>query len=97
MKSNDGGPAFPKIVEDIGGTVQSVGGMSLRDWFAGNEPIGDAMDGLSIATLEILTGLTRPDGRWDSNPIGWFEFHAAAESRIKYIRADAMLAERSKQ
>jgi hypothetical protein len=36
---NDGGPAFPKTTgsffEDGSGGIRSEGGMSLRDWFAG--------------------------------------------------------------
>jgi len=40
----DGGPAFPAIEADIGGNGQfyyfSVGGMTLRDWFAGQALIG---------------------------------------------------------
>ena len=37
-KPNNGGSAFPEIVSDeLGGLIHinSIGGMSLRDWFAG--------------------------------------------------------------
>lgn len=44
-KKNDGGPAFPKIVEGIGGTVQSIGGMSLRDYFASQALAGTMASG----------------------------------------------------
>lgn len=34
-KINDGGPAFANFIEDAWGNSRVHGGMSLRDWFAG--------------------------------------------------------------
>lgn len=43
MQTNDGGPAFPRVItewdqqpgeKDVTATVTSVGGMTLRDYFA---------------------------------------------------------------
>lgn len=46
-KINDGGPAFPQTtVDHFGGTpsVTVTGGMTLRDWFAGQALAGLAAD-----------------------------------------------------
>ena len=45
MKNNDGGPAFPyqEIFQDTSGNIDvkyKQGGMSLRDWFAGQALMG---------------------------------------------------------
>lgn len=72
-------------------------GMNLRDWLAGKEVTGNSLEGLQIGAWEKLSGMRKPEGGWEDNPVAWFEFEAAVIARIKYMRADAMLAERAKQ
>lgn len=43
-QKNDGGPAFPQLAE-IGDMRCSDGGMTLRDWFAGQAIAGMAYRG----------------------------------------------------
>lgn len=37
---DDGGPAFPQTVDDMGALTVATSGMSLRDWFAGQALAG---------------------------------------------------------
>ena len=82
---NDGGPAFPKVVEGVRGPV-STGGMSLRDWFAGM-----AMQALLASTghdtqsIALLVTATEQDQAVDETLAG-----------RAYDFADAMLAAREK-
>lgn len=82
MSWGDGGPVFPKFLS-IGERCLSEGGMTLRDYFAGQ----------ALAGMEI-----RHDGAYSENdherqlPQRHAERCAAAAYRI----ADAMLAERDK-
>jgi hypothetical protein len=97
IDKQDGGQAFPRSFTDPSGATYLVGGMSLRDWFAGIEPIGESLSGLSIKALESLAGRPKPGGDWKTHALEWFEFEAAVIARIKYIKADAMITERGKQ
>ena len=66
-KINDGGPAFP--TPWAAGTA-TEGGMSLRDWFA-----GQALAGLSTAT--------DADGQWQTDPAGLAsEAYATADAML---------------
>jgi len=38
-EENDGGPAFPEMIE-VDGMACSKGGLTLRDWFAGQSLAG---------------------------------------------------------
>lgn len=88
---NDGGQAFPTITEIEAphtinhmtpkwSRVNSGGGMSLRDWFAGQAlPV--------VAAVIVAPGVETDDGEPASSR------HVA---RAAYDIADAMLAERSK-
>jgi hypothetical protein len=58
---NDGGPAFPEVQTDLRmansqwyGNTRSVGGMSLRDWFAGMALQGYIADNGSNFRREAL-------------------------------------------
>jgi len=53
-KKNDGGPAFPGIGDGpYVGSFVPMGGMSLRDWFAGKALFGiSARSGQSIPDVE---------------------------------------------
>lgn len=76
MKRDDGGQAFP-VHSAIGA---GEGGMSLRDWFAGQA--------LPEAFAEVVEA--NADGTASYNQI------AAAAASGAYAIADAMLAERNK-
>jgi hypothetical protein len=84
-KINDGGPAFPVLY----GQTNGQDGMSLRDWFAAT------IDGLSEECApdvgEALVGRPMPDG-WIEIMAWWAE----ADAVYRYMRADALLAERAK-
>jgi hypothetical protein len=89
MSSNDwveaaGGPAFPQgaVTDHLGNTYPLFGGMSLRDWFA-----GQALAGMnaSPALLEAVTSKEAGEGS-----------HYERLCRHAYRQADAMLAERQK-
>jgi len=93
---NDGGPAFPSGKSEKCGFENSHPlheGMSLRDWFAGQEKI-DPSEEFGWGLLEALAG-PRPVGGWRSNPIAWFHWSNLWQAKIKFARADAMLAARS--
>ena len=85
---NDGGSAFP--FGDY--TNEGEQGMSLRDWFAGNEKINDS-ESFYWELCEALAG-NRPDKDRKADPIAWTIWQAAWQAKVRYIRADAMLAAR---
>jgi hypothetical protein len=75
-------------------------GMSLRDYLASKEGLED-WDGvncvMSKSMAEALAGEAMPDGGWaNANPIEMFRFEAKWRAALKYIRADAMIAQRDK-
>lgn len=76
----DGGPAFPVLDQ---GFVPGSGGMSLRDYFAGQALVG------ILASTPLLRGLA--DGR-DSQGVPAFSMRRA--SVLAFDLADTMLAER---
>jgi len=61
---NDGGAAFPVPTSDFTGSMAAEGGMSLRDWFAGqalagmNACMADAAFWPSGITLEDMVAST---------------------------------------
>lgn len=55
MAKNDGGPAFP--TRGVSGI--DVGGMSLRDWFA-----GQAMAGSDLPSIELGAKLAAKQAYW---------------------------------
>ena len=83
--AQDGGPAFPQNETRCGNTVQDEhgqGGMSLRDWFAGQALAG-------------LCANSRIAEKWDNPKPVPGEF-ANATALAAYQLADAMLAARAK-
>ena len=99
---DDGGPAFPTQGFDQGAAMSGIGvtvtdkpGMSLRDWFAGNERIG----GDETFSWELCNALAgpRPDKDEKTDPIGWEIWQATWQAKIKFSRADAMIAARKEQ
>lgn len=85
---NDGGPAFPQITTDSSyaengeayGHTYSVGGMTLRDWFA-----GQALQGWCAAAPSVR-----------NEPMNMTRGHADEIAQGCFRYADAMLAERNK-
>lgn len=102
MSKNDGGPAFP-VVDLVGAGLRSIdvnpttgapsgAGMSLRDYAAINLPGLDVkFEGLEHAAKSL--GLTAPAE--DDMP-GILQFAFEIEAKMRYMLADAMLAERGK-
>lgn len=111
----DGGPAYPSKVtykdwipappdgpDTIrhGTVTKDHPGMSLRDWFAGQETLGEfdnpeACIGEKAATA--LAGEPKPQGGWAEDPLGMLRWEAKWRAALKYIRSDAMLAERDRK
>ena len=80
----DGGPAFPQNFADGEIDAGGNGGMSLRDWFA-----GQALAGIGPLMLALYDRIKPPDGE----PLTMPEVIA----RLALETADAMLAEREKE
>ena len=101
---NDGGSAFPvPYLVSVNGEVQNLGatgGMSLRDWFA-----GQALAQMVQIVAEIESHRRRDDEPWHSPMAKQWDDAAAAcgektldyTAQFCYLLADAMLAERAKR
>lgn len=90
-KPNNGGPAFPTETADM-----YIHGMSLRDWFAGQESLSDWDFGQSSPSRELceaLTGEKQPDS---TDPLALFVWEAKWRAALKYLRADAMIEAKEK-
>jgi hypothetical protein len=98
MNKDTGGSAFPEVISDYNDdthqymNVHSVGGITVRDYFAANAPelavIGIKQSG------EILAGRKTPED--NAGILEELKFNAEIEAAIRYIYADAMIAERNK-
>ena len=85
-KTNDGGMAFP--LEGYSS------GMSLRAYLAAHETLSDIDDGLTESGIGQLIG--RKLRQWNTDPIGNLIDEAEARAKLKFIRADAIIAELAK-
>lgn len=88
---DNGGPAFPC---ELSTRFQ---GMTLRDYFAAKADISSDIesDGCIYQRLAIaLMGGDLPPS-WDNDFFEARIWWARAESRLRYMKADAMLAERA--
>jgi hypothetical protein len=87
---NDGGPAFPRpgISTNWAEGYHTHKGMSLRDWFAAQEQLNDCGE-VSIDFLETLVNSPTP-----KTPLEYIIWEAKTRAKLKFIRADAMLAAR---
>jgi hypothetical protein len=90
--TKDGGPAFPRLTGLHGDHVRTpnyraevAGGMSLRDWFAGQALAGYA---------SVPDPRTAPSGKEIAE---WCAEVAGQDASYCYMLADAMLAERDKR
>jgi hypothetical protein len=92
---DDGGPAFPRPSSDIC-PVSSQQGMSLRDYFATQADPGDIWVGAEIPSkvLEELMGRDPPN--FMADPLANAQYWAEATAKWKYMMADAMIKERSR-
>jgi hypothetical protein len=95
---NDGGPALPTAdaYHPSGQIAYGRKGMTLRDWFAGQETLED-LDGpecsIQFYFLEALAG-PKPIKPHCEDPIAWAVWESTWRANLKYIRADAMLKAR---
>lgn len=101
MSRDDGGPAFPHTQHRSDRDHQwqeTVEGMSLRDYMATNLPlIADAIIEDVTSEQALAFGLPYPQTKDEgSNPLAWVEWRAKIRARLRYIEADAMIAERSR-
>lgn len=103
-RQKDGGPAFPasasvKRHNPVTGVTLfepiTSGGMSLRDWLAGTVEAGAIVAIRDQHDAEVLTGVKAPDA--DCSIVERLEHVMRVEARIRYIYADAMLAERDRK
>lgn len=109
--NTDGGPAFPRPpftpgtrhdnAADAGFAATGHPGMSLRDWFAGQETLADLDSqeaSVPRSAAEALAG-RKPDLSHVTKADNWIEhlkWEAEWRAAIKYIRADAMLRARER-
>jgi len=93
-QKDDGGPAFPQYRTEY---PECEGGMTLRDWFAGQETLAEwdsPQAAPSRQMCELLAGSPMPEGGWSTNILESFKWEAKWRSALRYIRADAMIAAR---
>lgn len=83
----DGGCAFPVPFGEPGEVVQR--GMSLRDWFAGRELLTDFDDPKVSPDPKMCKALAGPQPADTIEALRW---EATWRARIKFMRADAMIA-----
>ncbi len=81
-KVNDGGAAYPREWTNHKGDLASDGGMTLRDWFAGQATEEDIRAHIAIMGLHEGALVEHNTGRCRSR------------EQAKYAYADAMLAAR---
>lgn len=94
---DDSFSAFPLPLGDEQINERSAG-MSLRDYFAAKADISsdienDGCIGQRLA-VALMDGVYPPS--WDDDYLAARIWWITAESRLRYIKADAMLAERAK-
>ena len=89
-KKNDGGPAFPHTVVYAGVDEILRDGMTLRDYFAIH---AHDLNQFSFSAGAKFMGRPCPN---NEDILEAAKFYAELDSRLRYIFADAMLAERDK-
>jgi hypothetical protein len=97
-KIDDGGPAFPEIVAvgPSGDIYPGIGGMSTRDWFA-----GQAMAGIMAQSHAGPKDWTIMGHGWGEDCINSLNKHESHMARtiatFAYAVADAMIVARKEQ
>lgn len=99
---NDGGPAFPSapIVGATDIRNEQRDGLSLRDYLAAAESVRewDNPDAAPSKNMcEALAGRPMPESGWGGDVLAMLRFEAEWRAALKYLRADAMIAERAKE
>lgn len=89
--AESGEGAFPLGANEYGGHYSEYG-MSLRDYFAAHSP--EVSDEIGIQYAEKIVGRKMPD--FAAMPLENAAFWAEYRAIMRYIEADAMLAERAK-
>lgn len=93
MNDKTGGSAFPIPHPEMvmsGQSVKETQGMTLRDYFAASyEPDISKITGSDASSL----GLPFPK---ETTLLGWSKWKSKLRAKLRYIEADAMLAERDK-
>ena len=97
MSKDNGGPAFGEL-QQVGDVTMRDGGLSIRDYFAAKADISheiedDGCIGQRLA-IALMDGAMPPS--WDNDYLEARIWWARAESRLRYMKADAMLLERAK-
>jgi hypothetical protein len=97
----DGGPAFPRVpvVNPVDAVVHCKGheGMTLRDWFAGQETLGDFDHPEEQMPVNGAIALAGPQPAADAGWEAHFVWNANWRAKLRYMRADAMITERGKK
>jgi hypothetical protein len=90
-KINTGGPALPNIARDMneGEPLRWTDGMSLRDYMAIHDKGMHADDHANYAAACNSDPIPKAGDNLD-----WAKWLAKADARLRYIRADAMIAAR---
>jgi hypothetical protein len=97
VSRDDGGQAFPHTQHRSDRDHQwqeTIEGMSLRDYIATNVAI-PSNDSLELLTAEQAAAIGCPFPTEDK-PAGWMLWAAAVRSKLRYVEADAMIAERNR-
>ena len=88
-KINTGGPAFPATENHEYFGLADFQGMTLRDYAAIHA------DGLDEDTVSDYAATFNRDPTPETGDyLGWAKWFAKADARLRYIRADAMIAAR---
>lgn len=94
----DGGAAFPQSGCAQYAQWAPEGGMTLRDYFAAHADISGDLEGDGCIehrlALSLMNGEIPPS--WDNDYLEARVWWASAESRLRYMKADAMLEARNK-
>lgn len=102
-EQNDGGPAFPHFVPEghYNGSIH-YGGMTLRDWFAGQAPTLPTISQAHVGAEPSRDIFPVPDGtpyaemqamQADAD-LAWLRWRARIHAEWSHIYADAMLKAR---
>lgn len=83
-------PAFPQLTDDSTG-VHAIGGMSLRYWSAAI--MGQGEDCYLTRNQQVLLAGKEPN----QDTIEHLQWEILADTKFRFMRADAMLAEREKE
>ena len=99
MSKPNGGPAFPATYlwfDEEQAEIAATGtqaGMSLRDALAMHIDLGSLG---SVSNAKFAVALVGEPPHYEEEPEAYLDWYVRFEARIRYAKADAMLAEREK-